>query len=667
MKPNKHLSSIGIIALFIPTSVILGSLLALLLLMAGVLYSGLFLALFIPLLIVIWLSLAKYSSELMSNVKVIDLLAIGLIFAWFAGNAFFTTRHLFIDRDPGFYANTAVRIKEHSDLNFNYINPYAELKDTTLHVPGFDKTKDGQYVQGAHTLPALVGLGGRIMPSLEMMFIIPAFIGGVALMAFYTFSKFTVGGKWALMATGLLGTVLPFFHFSRDTYTEPLTLAGVFTGAALVILAQKRNDTILWLLAGLVFGATITVRIDGLMLVTSLVLALALYPPKTKKLTNTIIFMSGLVFGVAVLFTDVMNYSPVYYRGHKSQMLALLALALVSILIAAIYRYMESKTSIIHSFTVFIKEKVGAYGLMSLFILGLIFMLSRPLWYVNKIGKSNSLVENIQRIEGLDIEGTRKYAETTLYWLIDYIGPITATLSIIGALVIIYKFYGNKWKHLTYWALLFIVPAIIYLNRPSITPDHIWASRRFLPVIIPSLVFMAAVSLKYLDDKYFLDAAKWKHILNFVLIGLMLTVFTVNMAKPYATLAANRQLEEVRNVCGYLDGIDKPAVLYVGLASNYFAFATRTVCNYSVASYKFSKNDNIVTEKEVGKLITEAKKGGYTPIIGVLGNQFELIADKEKYNFELVTNVEYQDVEKTLTTFPDRREGAVNDLYFYKP
>jgi hypothetical protein len=34
-------------------------------------------------------------------------------------------------------------------------------------------------------------------------------------------------------------------------------------------------------------------------------------------------------------------------------------------------------------------------------------------------------------------------------------------------------------------------PALLYLWRPSITPDHIWAMRRFLPAVFPGVILLA--------------------------------------------------------------------------------------------------------------------------------------------------------------------------------
>jgi hypothetical protein len=56
-------------------------------------------------------------------------------------------------------------------------------------------------------------------------------------------------------------------------------------------------------------------------------------------------------------------------------------------------------------------------------------------------------------------------------------------------------------------ALLLAPPALLYLWRPSITPDHIWVMRRFLPAILPLFVLIAFGALNVLAEQRVLGRA----------------------------------------------------------------------------------------------------------------------------------------------------------------
>ena len=38
---------------------------------------------------------------------------------------------------------------------------------------------------------------------------------------------------------------------------------------------------------------------------------------------------------------------------------------------------------------------------------------------------------------------------------------------------------------------MFAPPALLYLWRPTITPDQVWAARRFLPAVFPAVILLA--------------------------------------------------------------------------------------------------------------------------------------------------------------------------------
>jgi hypothetical protein len=47
-----------------------------------------------------------------------------------------------------------------------------------------------------------------------------------------------------------------------------------------------------------------------------------------------------------------------------------------------------------------------------------------------------------------------------------------------------------------------MIPALVYLWRPMVSPDHIWASRRWVPTVFPAAVVFAAIACAKLSRRW---------------------------------------------------------------------------------------------------------------------------------------------------------------------
>jgi hypothetical protein len=109
----------------------------------------------------------------------------------------------------------------------------------------------------------------------------------------------------------------------------------------------------------------------------------------------------------------------------------------------------------------------------------------------------NAVVASVQQSTHLALDPTRRYFEHAVVWASWYIGPITLALAIIGAAYAVRAFVRRTLPTpCRVAALIFGPSALLYLWRPSITPDQIWATRRFVPAVFPVLV-LAAFGVMY--------------------------------------------------------------------------------------------------------------------------------------------------------------------------
>src|SRR5690606_13145851 len=172
--------------------------------------------------------------------------------------------------------------------------------------------------QGNHLLPALLGTVGRIV-GIANMVRINVVIGGIALLAFYSFARQLIPSKWALLATLSLSLTLPFIYFSRDVYTELLALTFTFSALAILLLAQRLRQNSLWVISGLVLGASTLARIDAYLTIaatcTFLVLwvGLAKENDRIKKAQQASLLLGGLLITSLIGFLDLKLLSPSYF------------------------------------------------------------------------------------------------------------------------------------------------------------------------------------------------------------------------------------------------------------------------------------------------------------------------------------------------------------------
>jgi hypothetical protein len=127
------------------------------------------------------------------------------------------------------------------------------------------------------------------------------------------------------------------------------------------------------------------------------------------------------------------------------------------------------------------------------FLIGLFFFLRPHLMTMraNPASGGANYVMQVQRFLHMPVDPTRSYYEDATRWLSWYLGWGTLALALGGACWLAYEQIAGRRR---VWAPAFLVffgTASAVLLRPSITPDHPWADRRFVPVVLPGLVLFA--------------------------------------------------------------------------------------------------------------------------------------------------------------------------------
>ncbi|WCO68917.1 hypothetical protein PO878_09295 [Iamia majanohamensis] len=114
----------------------------------------------------------------------------------------------------------------------------------------------------------------------------------------------------------------------------------------------------------------------------------------------------------------------------------------------------------------------------------------------------SAITAGLQAAEGEPIDPGRTYAELSGRWLVWYLGAVAVAAAAVGGALLVARWLrGRRVRVEALLAAVVVPPLVLYLARPSIYPDHPWASRRFLPAVLPGVLVAAAWCARWLWDR----------------------------------------------------------------------------------------------------------------------------------------------------------------------
>ncbi|MBE9166035.1 glycosyltransferase family 39 protein [Pleurocapsales cyanobacterium LEGE 06147] len=459
-----------------------------------------------------------------------DLLQTLLLFAvlFFFGviYAAYPTYYMLGVRDPGLYLIFSGYIAKTGGLNLDLpflgqlYKQYGEV--IQLGYPGIYSA----FVRGLSEDP------GTLIPQFMQLF--PAFaanfsafwgiegvvranalISVMGLWSFFMVGRYLMPFWPAWLATIALGINPAVVWNVRITLTEMLALTILFFGFYLLVIAKERNSIGWGILAGLILGVGVLNRIDSAFNVLVIV-GFAIYSgivARDKKSQKIALFsVLGYLVTSTVGFLDgyLWSYPYIYDLWILGSLKGLIFINYFSIIL--------SLAILLIPYPKLQKAKLTSHNL---FVFALAATIAITLWL---------LFAYLIRPFLFDSFDARALRE--LGW---YVTPLSFILFAIGSsLVILQPKERNKWLPMLFLAG---VTVFIYTWKPSITPDHIWASRRWVPQVIPSLILFSTYAIFYL---YVLaSSVKYKKLLRLTTLGIATAIFliylssAVSFARPY--------------------------------------------------------------------------------------------------------------------------------------
>ena len=431
-----------------------------------------------------------------SKVGAIGAVVISLVaMLWNGLNA---AKHAQINRDGALYLNAGRWIATHGTLNVRpFVGPFTPGPPLVAASTGMKPRGSHLEFDLSHMLSAVLAEAHNVGGD-RLMFLTVPILGGVSLLVFYLLAARLLRHPFAaLAATATLAFTMPQIMFSRDSTSEIPTQILLFTALWLLCDLRTVHARGTGFCAGLLLGLVQAIHGDGLVFLLGVPVLFAVLWLRAKHvdrgpLRRGIIGCAiGAAIGLALGAFDLLLWNR-YYLSILEANLAKLAVAGVFIATASIVvvRLHRSRPDLVEAMRS--RREAGskiAFGLVLAFGFGTWFV--RPL--VQKVHAGpNDYVGLVQRLNKLPIDNTRRYAELSVQWISWYIGPITLILGIIGAATIAALFVrGSLRAPAATTALILAPPALLYIWRPSITPDHVWAARRFLPAVFPGLILAA--------------------------------------------------------------------------------------------------------------------------------------------------------------------------------
>lgn len=522
------------------------------LLMAGRFYIGLAFALFVPVLAVL-LALglrdvpARASGSWWSVAGVVAV-AVGFLVLQIA----MCSEQIVVRRDAASYVQFATWIADYGSLPIPQSLWAFGGGDPALsfNSPAFYERGDVIVPQFLAGLPLILGLSGWIGGTEAMLLTAPV-LGALAVLSFGGLVARLVGPRWAPVGALVLALTLPLQFVSRSTYSEPAALvlilgglamaldaldlgreteqragaavvgagagggarvggvAGAFRGAGSTAADARprwgRGAALRAGLAGLALGLTELVRIDALADTLPVVLFAGLL--LVLRRPGALALFAGYVTGAAIGVTEAFALSRPYveYLGHAFYPLLGVSAAAVVLTagVAPVLRRSWCRPPLRDRIRPRVRRFMTGRACDAAAVavaLAMIGFAIRP--YVQTVYKSATdrtaqTIAAFQRIYGLPIDPGRQYYEMSLYWVAWYVGiPVVLAATFAAALLIRRLLRGRAPR----WALPYAVITLGVtktLWNPAITPDHPWASRRLVPIVVPGLILLAVWALAW--------------------------------------------------------------------------------------------------------------------------------------------------------------------------
>jgi hypothetical protein len=567
--------------------------------------------------------------------------------------ALHSSENLVVRRDPGPYGLIGSWVAQHGTIEMpSQAGVFGHLTGVAFNSPAFYGRR-GDLIQPQF----MSGLPVAIAPAhwiggLPWLLRANAVIGGFALLSFAGFVARAIGPRAAPFATLVLALAYPETHAFRSPYSEPLTQLMVFGGLCLLWDAGRRSEGTARAVAvaGVVLGLTTAVRVDALADLLPLAAVIVVYALGGRVRDGRALAL-GLLGGVGVGAADGFLLHYAYIHDTRAQ-LRLVGLATVAVALAVVVVVRLGRRAMLRGSWQRVsdaaRQRLGTALAIAIPLIAVLGWAVRP--YVEHphsppSDQTAAEVGRLQALAHLTIDPHRTYAEESLRWMGWWVGAPAILLAAVAAGLVVRRWLAGQDAALLPVVGTGLSVAFLVFWRPSITPDHPWADRRFVPIVLPVLVLLATWLLARLAER-----ARWRLLVP--VLGLAILVPTVITTAPLAwTQTENGQLSALDTLCTRIPS--GAAVLFVDADLAYrWAPAVRDECAVPTGYVAAGATVDVAT---VQRLVRE--HGRSLVLLGA--TSAELAGHDPQHTVGLTYRVD----QRTLTTAPDGTDTERADVW----
>ena len=484
-----------------------------------------------------------------AGVPVTALLAMLAIAAGFGlWEAAYRSEQVFVTSDPAVYLQYGYWIAEHATARI------PQSAAAFGGMPGLDFATPGFAAGGGSITPSvlpglpLVLAGGTWLGGLGGALLMPAVLGGCAVLSFGGLVGRLCGAWWAVAGELVLAAGLPEVYTARAPFSEPLVQVLLLGGLCLFTDSLAARRRFLAVLGGLALGLTVLASIASLGALLPAVPYVAwLFTarrPQAGPLGAGLVLGAGtgLVAGFALARAYLLTVSA---QLHLIGLCAVGAAAVTVLTLALTIPAVRARAGRVLAYRV---RVIGFNGQVSrmpslggvaqwlamvLPAVVLIGLAERP--YLQTVAGQTDpsmirAVAALQRFEGLAVNGLRQYYELSLHWVLWYAGAPALLLACAGAAALGRRSVEASLAELSRapapaptaaaappgapaavpasaiesWGLPFVIVAwsvVTVLWDPSVVPWQPMASHRLVPVVLPGLVLLAIWTASWLMSR----------------------------------------------------------------------------------------------------------------------------------------------------------------------
>jgi hypothetical protein len=292
--------------------------------------------------------------------------------------------------------------------------------------------------------------------------------------------------QWALPALAAYAFNPVQVWVSRNTLSEPLCTWFILSGLSAAFL-PTRSVRAKGLAMGALVGMAAFVRIDGVIYPAAmasawLVVRLCRTTPDMDRM------LRWAVAACTAMNLAAVSYYAIFVHGYFAQLESfvwaaaawfLVAIALVAVSGRGWARGLASRAT------------WPAFAASSMALL----LWTYGLWIRPNIGPF-SLIHS-ELVPALN--GTRDYREATFPNLAGYLSWPVVLFAALGTALFAHLLLSRRVPPRRAFALLvMLIPAAVFLWNPMVSPDQIWAARRWVPAVLPAAIASAAIALPLL-------------------------------------------------------------------------------------------------------------------------------------------------------------------------